>query len=180
MGAAVKPIQPRIRRTLVHRQREAVATDATLVAQRLLERVAQHDADVLGGVVGVDVQVALGAHRDVDQAVARELLQHVVKETDAGLDIVFAGAIEVDGGGDARLLGGAAHRRPPATGTGGRDGRSSRLGLRSGLFRGLSHGPLLQKAGLTVERNARQDDARQHDQAAQDACRSERIAKNRG
>ena len=53
----------------------------------------------------VDVHIALGAQRDVDQAVARELLEHVVEETDAGFDVVDAGAIEVDGGGDAGLLG---------------------------------------------------------------------------
>src|ERR1044071_3781443 len=55
------------------------------------------DAGILGRVVIVDVQVALGAQRDVDQAVARELLQHMVEEADAGVDVVLAGAVEVDG-----------------------------------------------------------------------------------
>ncbi len=95
----------------------AVAADAGAVAQRLGEALAQHDAGILGGVVIVDVQVALGAQGDVDQAVAAQLLQHVVEEADAGLDVVLAGAVEIDGGGDARLLGGARHvgaavRRP--------------------------------------------------------------------
>ncbi len=40
----------------------AVAADALLVAQRLGHRHAERDADVLDRVVGVDVQVALGAH----------------------------------------------------------------------------------------------------------------------
>ena len=33
---------------------------------------------------------------DVDQRVARELLEHVVEETDAGRNVVRAGAVEVD------------------------------------------------------------------------------------
>ena len=47
-------------------------------------RRAEHDADILGGVVEVDVQVALGADREVEQAVAGEGGQHVVEEADAG------------------------------------------------------------------------------------------------
>ncbi len=52
----------------------------------------------------IDVQIPLGAERDVDQAVARQLLQHVIEEADAGLDVVGAGAVEPDGAADARLL----------------------------------------------------------------------------
>ena len=48
---------------LVHRQRRrAVAHDAGAVAERLLERAAEHQPDVLDGVVGVDLDVA--ARRD--------------------------------------------------------------------------------------------------------------------
>ena len=36
----------------------AEAGDAALVAERLAQRVAEHDRDVLDGVVGVDVDVA--------------------------------------------------------------------------------------------------------------------------
>ena len=45
---------------------------------------AERDADVLDGVVRVDVQVALGAHVEVDHAVARDLVEHVVEERHAG------------------------------------------------------------------------------------------------
>ena len=46
---------------LFHRQREvAVAADAGLVAERLLERLAQADADVFDRVVLIDVKIALG------------------------------------------------------------------------------------------------------------------------
>ena len=40
----------------------AEAADAALVAQRLGDGAAEHDADILGGMMEVDVQVALGAH----------------------------------------------------------------------------------------------------------------------
>ena len=62
---------------------------------------------ILRGVVEIDVQVALGLQRDVDQGVARELLQHVVEEADAGRDVIGAGAVEIDGRLDLGLLGGA-------------------------------------------------------------------------
>ena len=73
---------------LVHRhQRLAEAADAALVAERLRQRLAEHDADILGGVVEVDMQVALGLHVEVEQPVAGEGGQHVVEEADAGGDL---------------------------------------------------------------------------------------------
>ena len=57
-------VDRRLRQRLVHRhQRVAEAADAALVAERLGDRAAEHDADILGGVVEVDMQVALRAHR---------------------------------------------------------------------------------------------------------------------
>jgi hypothetical protein len=119
-----------------------------------------------GRVVVVDVQVALGAQRDVDQAVAAELLQHVVEEADAGVDVVDAGAVEVDGGGDPRLLGRALDERPPSAaarrGERGHGGLGRGL-LRSSFFNGLSghrsssgFAPRsYRKPGGTVERRFR-------------------------
>ena len=57
------------------------------VAERLRHRLADDVAGVLGGVVEVDVQVALGLQRDVDQAVPGELLEHVVEKADPGRDL---------------------------------------------------------------------------------------------
>ena len=49
------------RERLVHRHvHVGVAGDALHVAERLLHRLAERDADILGGVVMIDVQVALG------------------------------------------------------------------------------------------------------------------------
>src|SRR6218665_2903692 len=72
------------------------------------ERVAEGDAQVLGGVVGVDVQVAGAVDIQVDQPVAGGLIEHMVKETDAGAQLGLAGAVEVDAHADAGLGGVAA------------------------------------------------------------------------
>ena len=76
-----------------------------LVAERLAQRLAEHDRGVLDRVVGVDVGVALGLDGEVDQRVPRERGQHVVVEADAGGDVGAAGAVEVDLDEDLRLLG---------------------------------------------------------------------------
>jgi hypothetical protein len=67
-------------------------------------------AGVLDGVMLVYMQVALGPDVQVDQRMARELFEHVVEEADAGLDVVQAGPVEVDGDVDRRLGGGAGNR----------------------------------------------------------------------
>lgn len=93
---------------LVQRHRAvAEPVDADLVAERLLEGGAQGQGSVLDGVVGVDVQVALGLHGEVEETVAAQLVEHVVVEPDAGGDVGPAGAVEVDLDQDRGLLGGA-------------------------------------------------------------------------
>ena len=52
-------------------------------------------ADILGGVVEVDMQVAPGAHLDVDQRMAAELFHHVIEEPDPGGDIIRPRPVEV-------------------------------------------------------------------------------------
>ena len=66
----------------------------TLRAERLRERLAERDADVLDGVVLIDVEVAVGLQLQVEGAVPREQLQHVVEEPDAGLHLVAALALD--------------------------------------------------------------------------------------
>ena len=58
---------------------------------------------VLDGVVVVDLGVALDAHREVHERVARERAEHVVEEAHAGLDVGGAGAVQIDGQADVRL-----------------------------------------------------------------------------
>ena len=74
----------------------AVAGQALLVAQGLGEGLADGDADVFHRVVTVDVQVALGLHLQIDQAVAGDLVQHVVEEGNAGIELGTAGAVQIE------------------------------------------------------------------------------------
>ena len=82
--------------TVVHRQRVAIALDATLGAQRLQQTAAQREGGILDGVVLVDMQVALGADGQVDAAMLAYLLEHVVEEAQPRADVGMAIAIEVD------------------------------------------------------------------------------------
>jgi hypothetical protein len=90
---------------LVHRHEGgAVADDALLVAQRLLERLAQHDADVLDRVVDVHLDVAAGLDGEIHEAVLGPGLQHVAEEGNRRLDLGASGAVQVELHGDFRLL----------------------------------------------------------------------------
>ena len=102
----VRGVERHAGQRLVHRdQRIAIALDAGALAQRLGHRLADGDAGILGGVVEVDMQIALRLHLEIDQAVARELLQHMVEKADAGRDLGTARAVEIDRDADLGFLG---------------------------------------------------------------------------
>ena len=65
----------------------------------------ERDADILDRVVVVDVAVALGANRHIDQRMARELVEHVVEEADAGQNVRLARTVEIDLDLDRGLVG---------------------------------------------------------------------------
>ena len=67
-----------------------------LSPKRLLDRLAQGDADILDRVMGVDVQIALGFDVQIDQAVAGDLVEHVVEEGQPGGELGVARAIQID------------------------------------------------------------------------------------
>ena len=93
-----RQIERHLHQRLVERvQAAGEAAHAGLVAERLPEGLAQSDGDVLDRVVAVDVQIALGLDREVEAAVAAELVEHVVVERQAGADGCVAPAVEVDG-----------------------------------------------------------------------------------
>src|SRR3989344_4538189 len=68
-----------------------VAADAFLVAHGARKSLAQRNAHVFHGVVAVD------------QPMAGDLVEHVVEEADAGVQLRLAGAVEVDAHTDARF-----------------------------------------------------------------------------
>ena len=62
----------------------ASAQDSFLVSERLVESLTKYDADILDRMVLVDLQIAQRLQFEVEAAVVREQLQHVIKEADAG------------------------------------------------------------------------------------------------
>jgi hypothetical protein len=110
----VRQIEADAGQRLVERDhRRAVALDAGPVAKRLRDRLADDVAGVLRRVVEIDVQIALGVQRDVDKAVPRDLLDHVIEKADPSRDLGRADAIEIDPTLDPRFLGVALDRRDP-------------------------------------------------------------------
>ncbi len=97
MGPAVAVEGHLHQRLIEGRDEIAEAMDATPLAQGLGQGLAEGDADVLIGVVVVDVGVALGLNLQVDQAVAADLVEHVVKERHAGAHRAGPAAIEAEG-----------------------------------------------------------------------------------
>ena len=82
---------------LVHGNRRiGKARNARLVTQRLAERLAQHDARILDGVVRVDLNVAHRVHRQIEQAMAAKGVEHVVEKRHASRDIARTGSIQVE------------------------------------------------------------------------------------
>ena len=81
--------------------------DAAALAERLVERRAQHKPNVLDGVMVVHAEIALARQLQIDEGVPGEELQHMVKEADAGVDGVDTRAIEVEAQGDVGLAGGS-------------------------------------------------------------------------
>jgi len=65
--------------------------------QRLMHGVAQSDEYVFGGVVVVDVQVALAAQPEGPAGVFGEGVQHVVEEADAGINVDVLGGGFLEG-----------------------------------------------------------------------------------
>src|SRR5207248_2652460 len=96
----------------LHRQHEkAVSADAALIAHRLHDRFAEADAHILDGVVIVHVQIPASGNAQVEEAVAPDVVEHVVEEANARLYLYAAAAIQVEIELGLRLLRAAAHAR---------------------------------------------------------------------
>jgi hypothetical protein len=83
----------------------AEAAHTGLVADGLGKRLAERDADVLHGMVAVDVEIAFRLDLEVNHGVARHLVEHVLEERHAGGEPGRALAVQVELHPDLRLLG---------------------------------------------------------------------------
>src|SRR4051812_351982 len=80
-----------------------VAANADFVSQRLGDRLPQCNTHILDRVMRIDLQVSGGDDIQVQHAVARDLIQHVVEKPDTGLERRLAGAVQIDLDTDLRL-----------------------------------------------------------------------------
>lgn len=62
----------------------SVAADPGFVSQGLSESLSEGDADIFGGVVVIDVEVAGAADMEVDEAMFGEEVEHMFEEADPG------------------------------------------------------------------------------------------------
>src|SRR5437899_1481273 len=105
-------VDRRQRQAFVHgHDKVAGAVDSLLIAERLPHGLPEHDADIFDRVMLVDVQVAARFEFEVERAVPREELQHVVEKAHAGGDGVASAAIQAEPGADVRLGRRTAERR---------------------------------------------------------------------
>lgn len=91
----------------------AIAVDPGLVTQSLFQGLAESEACIFHGMVGIDMEIAFGLNREIDQAVAAQLVEHMIEEADARVNLGHARAVEIDGHGNAGFLGLAIDSRGP-------------------------------------------------------------------
>ncbi len=97
---------------LLHGDRHgAITGDAPPIADRLGEEFPQHNADILHGVMEIDLKVPFGGDFQADPAVLGEVVQHVVEEADPGGDGPDGFTVEDDLRGDVGFVGFAGQTR---------------------------------------------------------------------
>jgi len=80
-----------------------VAGQPFLVAPGLGQCLTEGDADVFDRVMGVDMQIALCLDIEIDQAMAGDLVEHVVEKRNPGGKFALAGTVEIETHGNLRL-----------------------------------------------------------------------------
>ena len=65
-----------------------------LLPMRREHRLAERDADVFDGVMLIDVEIAGGLHLQIEPAMPRDEIEHVIEKADAGVVLEAALAVE--------------------------------------------------------------------------------------
>ena len=71
-----------------------VTNDTALVANRLIEGLSKCDADIFDRVVCINVQVTPGDNIQVNLAMACDLIEHMLKKRQSGIERALTRAVE--------------------------------------------------------------------------------------
>src|SRR5271165_4339509 len=124
--------------SFVHRHHEiSRAQDATLTAQRLGEGLAERNADVLDGVVLVHVEIAVRLQLQVERAVARNQLQHMVEKTDSAADLGATVAFDGQRNANVGFIGLAMNAGAPHAATSAPSFRSAATSRKAAISRSV-------------------------------------------
>ena len=73
----------------------AVAAQPLLVAECLVQRLTEGNADIFYGVMRIDMQIALGFDRQIDHPVPGNLIEHVIEKGNAGGKLALPAPVKV-------------------------------------------------------------------------------------
>jgi hypothetical protein len=73
----------------------AVSGNSFFIPDRLYKALPQAYCNVFNGMMGVNVQITFGFDLQINFAVLAEVREHMVQETYAGIDLVFAEAVQI-------------------------------------------------------------------------------------
>jgi hypothetical protein len=109
LAYAVRPttqIHCRRRERFIHGHKEvACAQDPALCPERFKHRLAQSNPGVLDGVMLIHIQVALGPECQIERAMSRDKVQHVVQKADSSGHAGNAAAIQIQPDADVCFVG---------------------------------------------------------------------------
>jgi hypothetical protein len=98
----------------VHRDEEIAGTqDTAFVADGFQHGFAEGDAGVFHGMVLIDIQVAIRLQREIECAVTRDEIEHVIEKANASGDAGRAFAVEIQTEVNVSLVGFAMNRGGP-------------------------------------------------------------------
>lgn len=103
----------RTKELVERRVRLPEAPDAVAIAERVTDRAAEDEPDILDEVMRVNIDVTAAVQRDIHAAVFRERLDHVAEEGQRQRDGTHTGAVDDHVRADLRLTRVAPSRRGP-------------------------------------------------------------------
>src|SRR4051812_22642850 len=72
--------------TVVHRKTKSIPLNPTLIAKRFHERFAKCQRSVLNGMMLINMQITLNGNLEINFTVTCQLIKHVIKETQPGMN----------------------------------------------------------------------------------------------